>query len=93
MDPDIEAKFNRYYELLSKNKDITETEKSEIVKLKNFLKDKYQMGTSLRDELMYTVIDELLAEKVLLNKKNFVRERLKAEVVQRVKDIWGNLNL
>ncbi|WP_410007058.1 AAA family ATPase [Aequorivita nionensis] len=93
VDPEIEAKFNRYYQLLAKNDDITQIERSEVNQLKDFLRNKKQLGASLREELMYTVIDKLLAEKVVFNKNTFDRENLKEEAVQRVKDVWRNLNL
>ena len=93
VDPEIEAKFNRYYELLAKNNDITPSEKAEIDELKDFLRNKKQLGASLREELMYTVIDRLLAEKVAFNKNNFDRDSLKEEAVKRVKEVWKNLNI
>lgn len=93
VDPEIEAKFNRYYGLLAKNNIINSSEIKEIDELKDFLRDKKQLGASLREELMYTVIDRLLAEKVTFNKSSFDRESLKEEAVQRVKEVWKNLNL
>ena len=42
---------------------------------------------------MYTVIDRLLAEKVVFDKQTIDRNNLKEEAVQRVKDVWKNLNL
>lgn len=93
VDPDIEARFNRYYELLAKNNDINPSERTEIDELKDFLRNKKQLGASLREELMYTVIDRLLAEKVAFNKNAFDRDSLKQEAVQRVKEVWKNLNL
>lgn len=93
VDPEIEAKFNRYYELLAKNNDITPSERTEIDELKDFLRNKKQLGASLREELMYTVIDKLLSEKVTFNKNTFDRDNLKEEAVQRVKEVWKNLNL
>lgn len=93
VDPEIEAKFNRYYELLAKNKDITPSERTEIDELKDFLRCKKQLGTSLREELMYTVIDRLLAEKVSFNVNILDRSSLKEEAVKRVKEVWKNLNI
>lgn len=93
VDPEIEAKFNRYYELLAKNNDITPSERTDIDELKDFLRNKKQLGASLREELMYTVIDRLLAEKVAFNKNTFDRDSLKEEAVKRVKEVWKNLNL
>lgn len=93
IDPEIEAAFNRYYILLAKNNDITRDERTEIETLRDFLRNKSQLGASLREEVMYTVIDRLLAEKISFNKKTFDRESLKEEAVQRVKEVWENLNL
>lgn len=93
VDPEVEAKFNRYYELLAKNDKVSQSEREEIDVLKDFLRNKKQLGSSLREELMYTVIDKLLAEKVAFNKELLGRENLKKEAIQRVKDVWKNLNL
>ena len=93
VDPEIEAKFNRYYELLAKNINVTQQEKEEVDALRDSLRNKQQLGTSLREELMYTVIDKLLAQKVIYNKKSLDRDILKDEVVKRVKEIWKTLNI
>ena len=93
VDPEIEASFNRYYELLAKNDEVSSRERTEIDQLREFLRNKKQLGNSLRDELMYTVIDRLLAEKVVFDKQTIDRNNLKEEAVQRVKDVWKNLNL
>jgi hypothetical protein len=92
VDPEVEAKFNRYYELLAKA-DVTPDEKIELDHLKDFLRNKKHLGGSLREELMYTVIDKLLAEKVSFNKNSIERNSLKDETVRRVKEVWKNLNL
>lgn len=92
VDPDIEAKFNRYYTLLAKN-EVSPEEDIEINHLKDFLRNKKQLGGTLREELMYTVIDKLLAEKVNFNKDTVRRENLKEEAVRRVREVWKNLNL
>ncbi len=92
VDPDIEAKFNRYYTLLAKN-EVSPEEEIEINHLKDFLRNKKQLGGTLREELMYTVIDKLLAEKVNFNKDTVSRENLKEEAVRRVREVWKNLNL
>lgn len=42
---------------------------------------------------MYSVIDKLLAKEIAYNKNPLDRENLKREVINRVKDIWTNLNL
>lgn len=92
IDPKIEASFNRYYELIAKNNKIDEKENSEIEELKVFLKDKKLLGNSLREELMYTVIDKLLAEKVIYNKDSIDRDSLKEEAIQKVKEVWKSVS-
>lgn len=93
IDPDIEAQFNRYYELLNRGDTVTDEEIEESKRLKDELRNKNQMGSSLREELMYTVIDRLFAEKVMYNKNPLNRGELKDEAVNRIKKIWKNLNL
>jgi len=86
IDPIIEADFNKYYALLANQKNLTSEEQATFSDLKDRLRDKQQFGSTLREELMYTVIDELLAQKVTTSK-----EALKKEVVQRVAKIWEKL--
>ncbi|MFC3160232.1 AAA family ATPase [Chryseobacterium arachidis] len=93
VDPEIEAKFNRYYELLAKNENVTPEERREINTLKDELRNKQQLGSSLREELLYHVIDKLLAEKIAYDKNPLNREELKAETIRRVKEVWKTLNL
>jgi hypothetical protein len=92
IDPELEAKFNRYYALLAKEKN-TANEQAELINLKDELRSQKQLGDSLREELMYTVIDSLLASKVAYDKQPPGRDQLKAEVVRRVADIWNKLNI
>lgn len=92
IDPEIEALFNRYYVLLAKS-EITFQESEELDSLKDQLRNKQQLGTTLRDELMYTVIDQLLAREIIYNKSPENRSELKAETIRRVKEVWKNLNL
>lgn len=93
IDPELEAKFNRYYALLAKEKNITADEQAELFSLKDELRSQKQLGNSLREELMYTVIDKLLASKVAYDKQPPGRSQLKEEVVRRVKEIWDKLNV
>jgi hypothetical protein len=93
IDPELEAKFNRYYALLANGSNLTTNEQSELTNLKDELRNQKQLGASLREELMYTVIDRLLASKVIYDKQSLNREQLKEEVVRRVGDIWNNINI
>jgi len=92
IDPEIEASFNRYYELLSiENLDQKDT--TELNQLKDELRGKNHLGATLREELMYTVIDKLLAQKVFYDKNPLNRTQLKEEAIRRVWEIWSKLNL
>jgi len=93
IDPELEAKFNRYYKLLSLQKKISSKEVIELSELKDELRNKKHLGSSLREELMYSVIDNLLAQKVMFSRKIPNRETLKKEVIDRVKKIWSDLNI
>jgi len=93
VDPDIEAQFNRYYALLAKNENTTLQEREEIDLLRDQLRNKQQMGVSLREELMYTVIDKLLAQEITYSKSPLNRTELKDETIRRVRAVWKNLNL
>ncbi len=92
IDPEIEDQFNRYYKLLAQS-EITPQEKEEIYALKDQLRNKQQLGATLREELMYSVIDKLLAQEIVYNKNLQSRTELKEETIRRVKEVWKNLNL
>ena len=55
-----EARFDHYYLLLSKSK-LTPSEKEEVKVLRESLPKEIQLGDSLRDDLILTAIDELVA--------------------------------
>lgn len=93
IDPDLEAKFNLYYSLLSRQTELNPTERKELSSLTDDLRDKKHLGASLREELMYSVIDNLLAQKVIFSKEPMERAKLKAEAIDRVKEIWSRLNI
>ena len=93
VDPEIEAKFNQYYRLLAKADGLDADEQREVDALKDELRNKQQMGGSLREELFYTIVDKVLAQKVVFDKNPLNREQLKIEVVNRVEAVWRNLNL
>jgi len=93
IDPELEAKFNLYYELLGNKSNLNNSKLDKLTELKNELKDKKQLGSSLRDELMYTVIDELLSQKVMYSNKSIIRKDLKNEAIIKVREIWEQNNL
>jgi len=89
IDPALEAKFNRYYALLAKEKELSKEEQAELFRLKDELREQKHLGDSLREELMYYAIDSLLASKLA---HTYSRGQLKEQVVTRVKEIWEKLN-
>jgi hypothetical protein len=87
MDSETEALFNEYYMLLavrSPNAD----QLDRIATLKEVLKDRQHLGSTPRDEIMYDVIDKLLAEdrEQDLNKPI---EKLKQEAVEIISQRWN----
>jgi uncharacterized protein (TIGR02646 family) len=89
-DPEVEDLFNEYYYLLALN-ERTNEQRERVEFLKVELKEKKQLGSSLREELMYEAIDNLLAKKYLSS--TIVRkEDLKEETINAVKEIWENIS-
>ncbi len=93
IDPDIEEKFERYYLLLGKPEmDRTAQEKQEIELLQAELKSLNQLGETLREELFYYVIDEVIAQQV---KKSGMKtkEALKDEVKTRIEALLKEIDI
>jgi uncharacterized protein (TIGR02646 family) len=93
IDPELEAKFNRYYELLGAHSTLSLRELDELDEIKTELRDEKHLGSSLREELMYAVIDTLLAKDVKFAKEIPNRMVLKERVIERVRKIWLDLNI
>lgn len=91
IDPDLEALFNRYYELLSKEECLDLQSREELSDLTLKLKEKKHLGNSLRDELMYYAIDSILAKNVIYDKNPTDRNALKEEVRLKVIEEWNKL--
>ncbi|MEZ4922163.1 MAG: AAA family ATPase [Crocinitomicaceae bacterium] len=92
VDPDLEEEFDEYYRLLAKKKSsaLNPEEENRMVELQLSVKKLNHMGKTLRDDLAYHAIDELLAEKKAgLLKIN--SDDLRPEAVKRVKLIWEEL--
>lgn len=60
LDPDLEVQFNTYHYLLAKPQ-LTTNETTQLETLKNDLRQKRHLGDSLREELMYNVLDKAIA--------------------------------
>ena len=85
LDFETEEKFKEYYELLAKETKTSE-EEERIIKLSQELPNK--IGNDIRDELVYHVIDELLAKQIKNQGFKLADDTIKAEAVNRVKEIW-----
>lgn len=82
VDPEMEASFNEYYNLLYKPiETLTVQERDRLEELKQELRDKNHLGNTLREELLYVAIDEIIA-KHKKSKEVFSR----TEVVKEVKE-------
>ncbi|MEP0265109.1 AAA family ATPase [Dokdonia sp.] len=83
VDPEMEEDFIEYYELLYKSSEsLNISEKRRLDDLKKVLREKNHLGNSLREELLYVAIDEILS-KQKQSKKPFSR----IKVVKEVKEI------
>lgn len=94
-DEDEEIEYKVYYDLLLKQEKEKLTEE-ETLMLRN-LKLKFQpkenhLGTSLREELMFEVIDKLLAAHYNNTENKLSREDLKAKTLELVKQAWENID-
>jgi predicted ATPase len=90
IDPKTEELFNKYYSLLALEKP-NEKEQVEILQLNQLIPKITHLGDSLREEIAYYVIDELLAKNIR-NGQQKNREELKKEALETVKKIWDNLS-
>ena len=92
MDPKIEEQFQKYYELLSiEEQNRTDEQRKLILEFNEIMPKIEHLGDSLREELIYYVVDELLAQKV--KKEGLeIKETLKAEAVKRVQSLWNLIN-
>jgi predicted ATP-binding protein involved in virulence len=83
VDPDMEEDFKEYYELLYKGKDsLNVDDKTRFENLKKELKDKNHLGDTLREELLYIAIDEILV-KHKKSEKSFSRKEVEKEVKEK----------
>lgn len=91
MDAKTEADFNEYYQLLAKGK--SERNKDDIKRIKE-LKEKIEslkymrFGDNPREEIIYQVVDELLAKEMRNNNLKIDPKKIKEEAVARVRMLW-----
>lgn len=91
MDAETEANFNEYYHLLAKEK--SERNKDDDKRIKE-LKEKIEnlkymrFGDNPREEIIYQVVDELLAKEMRNNNLKINVKNIKEEAVSRVRMLW-----
>lgn len=86
VESEVEEIYDEYYALLTKQRP-NRTERQRMAELKDELRDREHLGHSLRDELMYDVIDRSLAEQ-LLGPGVKSRPQLKKETFDKVVESW-----
>ncbi|NRR93140.1 AAA family ATPase [Winogradskyella undariae] len=87
LDFETEALFKEYYNLLAKE-NRTDEEQNRVSELNQLLPNKKHIGDDIRDELVYYVIDELLAKQVKKEGFKIIDDSIKQEALDRVKNIW-----
>ncbi|WP_350289590.1 AAA family ATPase [uncultured Croceitalea sp.] len=88
LDFETEVLFKEYYNLLAKE-DRSNEEQNRVSELNQILPNKKHIGDDIRDELVYYVIDELLAKQVKKEGFKMANDEIKKEALDRVKDIWN----
>ncbi len=92
LDPKTEAIFSEYYNILAKDEDIrSDNETIRLHELSELVPKIKHLGDNLRDELVYYVIDELLAKKVKRDGLK-IKEKLKDEALERVESLWKSID-
>lgn len=90
IDPEVDAKFCRYYQLLRKKAELgrlSQAEKDENASLAEELKAYNLLGATRRDQLVYEFIDEYLAEEQHLPDQAR-RQKLKTETKVKIMNLW-----
>ena len=90
-DPRTEKIFEEYYSILAKDQGERSLEENvRLHELNELIPKIKHLGDNLREELVYYVIDELLAKKVK-NDGFKIKEELKEEALKRVELMWNSI--
>lgn len=95
MDIKTELLFNEYYKLLAIDKiDRTEKEQVRLEELQEEVNElKYmRFGNDKREEIIYQVVDELLAKNMRKKDLKIDIKDIKQEAIDRVKSLWKKLD-
>lgn len=90
--PETEKLFEEYYAILAlEANDRTEEQKNRLLALSELVPRIKHLGDNLREELVYYVIDELLAQKT--KKEGLkIKDDLKDEALKRVRSLWDTID-
>jgi uncharacterized protein (TIGR02646 family) len=91
IDPETEKIFEEYYKILALDEnERTDEQQNRLLQLSEDIPKMKHLGDSLREELVYYVVDELLAKKMRSNGMK-ITEDLKQEAVKRVSSLWDTI--
>nr|WP_321233584.1 AAA family ATPase [uncultured Psychroserpens sp.] len=88
MDPELEAEFNRYYELRALNKR-TEAEELEMMELRNELNPDLLLGETVLDTQVYNVIKEKYND-YKNNTKLSDLDKLSKDTISAAQELWNS---
>lgn len=92
IDPNTERLFDEYYSILALNEnDRNDEQNKRILELSDYIPRSKHLGEDLREELVYYVIDELLAKKTREDGLK-IKEDLKLEAIKRVESLWKTID-
>lgn len=92
IDPQTEKLFDEYYSILALDEDNRDDDqKNRLIFLNEIIPKMKHLGDNLREELVYYVIDELLANKTKKDGLKIAGD-LKIEAVKRVKSLWDSIS-
>jgi uncharacterized protein (TIGR02646 family) len=63
IDPELEKRFNIYYDLLEREETLSEPETQKLVELRNELAEKSVLGSSRRDRIILNIIDKFILDR------------------------------
>jgi len=89
VDPDMDSKFKRYYELLALRAPSVQ-EQAELVQLKTEMEASQQLGTTRRERLMLEATDTFLAQEMTLPDAG-ARASLKKKAEKKIVDLWTSI--
>lgn len=87
IDPDVDAAFERYYELLADE----HADPAEIAELRDRIAQHRVLGYTRRDQLVYEFIDEFLSKEARMSAED--RARLRDETKDKVLAVWRRVGL